>query len=58
MYQVAKGSMYGLSSNGKHSITVLTSIQGFIDQFAKTGEKKIDYVVVNAGILKYPNVRP
>ncbi|KAL5364938.1 putative short-chain dehydrogenase [Aspergillus floccosus] len=30
-------------------------INNFIDQFAKMGERKIDYVVINAGILKYPN---
>ncbi|KAG2414131.1 hypothetical protein HFD88_003322 [Aspergillus terreus] len=27
----------------------------FISQFAKTGERKIDYAVINAGILQYPN---
>ncbi|KAL4935829.1 hypothetical protein BDV06DRAFT_228461 [Aspergillus oleicola] len=30
-------------------------VQAFIDRFAQTGQKKIDYVVVNAGILEYPN---
>ncbi|PGH34567.1 hypothetical protein GX50_02650 [[Emmonsia] crescens] len=32
------------------------SITKFIDQFVQTGERKIDYVVINAGILEYPNV--
>ncbi|KAJ5519894.1 short-chain dehydrogenase [Penicillium fimorum] len=27
----------------------------FINQFTQIGERKIDYVVVNAGILEYPN---
>ncbi|EED16353.1 3-oxoacyl-[acyl-carrier-protein] reductase, putative [Talaromyces stipitatus ATCC 10500] len=33
------------------------SINGFIEQFVQSGERKIDYAVINAGILKYPNVR-
>lgn len=31
--------------------------QSFTEQLVKTGVKKIDYVVINAGILEYPNVR-
>ncbi|KAL4786818.1 putative short-chain dehydrogenase [Aspergillus varians] len=31
------------------------SIDNFIDQFVKTGERKIDYAVINAGIMQYPN---
>ncbi|PKY08586.1 putative short-chain dehydrogenase [Aspergillus campestris IBT 28561] len=31
------------------------SITRFTEQLVKTGVKKIDYVVINAGILEYPN---
>uniref|UniRef100_A0A093VI98 Putative oxidoreductase n=1 Tax=Talaromyces marneffei PM1 TaxID=1077442 RepID=A0A093VI98_TALMA len=31
------------------------SINGFIHQFVHSGEQRIDYAVINAGILKYPN---
>ncbi|KAE8141730.1 hypothetical protein BDV38DRAFT_279077 [Aspergillus pseudotamarii] len=29
--------------------------RSFIDQFVQSGVKKIDYAVINAGILEYPN---
>ncbi|KAG2416770.1 hypothetical protein HFD88_007986 [Aspergillus terreus] len=58
----ASTALDALIQNAPNSGTVLTcdvssseAIDGFIAQFAKTEEKKIDYVVVNAGILKYPN---
>ncbi|KAF5017416.1 hypothetical protein F66182_10656, partial [Fusarium sp. NRRL 66182] len=28
---------------------------GFIEQFVQTGVRNIDYAVINAGVLKYPN---
>ncbi|KAL4898086.1 putative short-chain dehydrogenase [Aspergillus ambiguus] len=51
-----------LIQDAPNRATVLTcdvssneSIKSFIEQLVKTEERKIDYVVINAGILKYPN---
>ncbi|OJD27787.1 hypothetical protein ACJ73_00810 [Blastomyces percursus] len=34
------------------------SITKLINSLSQTGERKLDYVVINAGILEYPNVSP
>ncbi|QKX54517.1 uncharacterized protein TRUGW13939_01604 [Talaromyces rugulosus] len=61
----ARGSSSALDTirqNAPDRVKVLTcdvsssdGINEFIEQFVRSGEKKIDYAVINAGILEYPN---
>lgn len=37
---------------------VLITLQKFVAQVAMIPNLKLDYVILNAGVLKYPNVSP
>lgn len=49
---VCPGLLYPLFKKGHTHFPGKT----FIEQFIQAGETKIDYAVINAGILEYPNV--